>query len=474
VDEEQENMTLLQLSLANLEETIRACDSIQGQFVQDANQRVPLTDLLSGSALYGRGDELLGKSVLLATRNQLPTIASLIELDGVARRIVLCPPDLPLEHFPYVIETAETDGIVTDRAPTHFGKSRPVVLLPCSRSLTPRTPREGAFCETEWVLLTSGTTGLPKLVAHTFSSLTAAIQPDGKRASGKVWSTFYDIRRYGGLQILLRATLSGASLVLSSADEPTADFLARAGSSGVTHISGTPSHWRRALMSPSATLMNPEYVRLSGEAVDQAILDHLRSVYPQARIGHAFASTEAGVAFDVNDGVAGFPASTLTGTPGVKMKVEGNTLRIRSAGNAKTYLGENAPALKDETGYVNTKDVVELKEGRYFFAGRLDGVINVGGLKVHPEQVEAVISRHPDVHMCLVRAKKSPILGALVAAEVVLKTEAASANREVAAIQESILQLCRESLPPHKVPALVKVVPSLALNGSGKVLRQDA
>ena len=61
-------------------------------------------------------------------------------------------------------------------------------------------------------------------------------------------------------------------------------------------------------MSGETALISPEYVRLSGEVADQAVLDNLRAAYPHARIAHAFASTEAGVAFDVNDGLAGFPA----------------------------------------------------------------------------------------------------------------------------------------------------------------------
>ena len=73
-------------------------------------------------------------------------------------------------------------------------------------------------------------------------------------------------------------------------------------------------------MSSSAHLIAPEYVRLSGEIADQGILNHLRSAYPQARIAHAFASTEAGVAFEVNDGLAGFCASVLGEIPGVEMR----------------------------------------------------------------------------------------------------------------------------------------------------------
>jgi acyl-coenzyme A synthetase/AMP-(fatty) acid ligase len=467
-------MKTAEINLACMSSAVQISENLGASFVQDHKQEVTFRDLLAGSALYDRGSELKEKSVLLATKDQLTTVAALIELDGVARRVVICPSDFPLEHFPYVMEAAEVDGIVSDRAPRQFGRERPVVFMPCSRTSTPRSQREEAYCETEWVLLTSGTTGLPKLVAHTLSSLTAAFGLRDRQPSAKIWSTFYDVRRYGGLQILLRSLVSGSSLVLSAAEESTAGFLARAGASGVTHISGTPSHWRRALMSGSAHLLNPQYVRLSGEAVDQAILDNLRSAFPNARIVHAFASTEAGVAFEVTDGLAGFPAEVLTSTANVDMRIDDSTLQIRSAGNARCYLGPDAPVLKDAAGFVSTNDELEVEDGRYYFAGRRDGVINVGGLKVHPEQVEAIIGRHPDVQMCLVRAKRNPITGALVIADVVLRAACSSQEGNCTAIQSSILQLCREVLPPYKVPVAVNIVPSLALDASGKVMRRNA
>src|SRR5271169_3626701 len=113
------------------------------------------------------------------------------------------------------------------------------------------------------------------MALHTLSSLTGAIARGVKVEDAIVWSTFYDIRRYGGLQILLRALLDGGSLVLSNSQESIDDFLIRASAHGVTHISGTPSHWRRALRGRSAHRIAPQYVRLSGEMVDQAILDNL-------------------------------------------------------------------------------------------------------------------------------------------------------------------------------------------------------
>jgi len=184
-------------------------------------------------------------------------------------------------------------------------------------------------------------------------------------------------------------------------------------------------------------------------------------------------STEAGVAFAVNDGQAGFPATFLTDTADVDMKVENQSLRIRSARTARCYLGP-APELKDAEGFVDTGDVLELRGDRYHFAGRRDGIINVGGNKVHPEEVESVINRHPYVHMSLVRTRRNPITGALVVADVVLKTASEPRANGVHEIQSGILSLCRETLPPHKVPATINIVAALAVSETGKLIRRHA
>lgn len=436
---------------------------------------IPLADLAAASSLNVPLEALRGRSILIATRAQLTAALALVELDGIARRMVLCTPDLAPEQFATVAVTAGADAIVYDEA------KPPEPSLPGERMLVrprllPGVVDRQARAETEWVLLTSGTTGAPKLVLHTLASLAGALPRQGASAGGAVWSTFYDIRRYGGLQIFLRAVLGNSPLVLSNAKEPIRDFLARAGCARVTHISGTPSHWRQALMSGGAGLMAPEYVRLSGEIADQALLDNLRNAYPHARVAHAFASTEAGVAFDVGDGLAGFPAELLgEGRGPIDMKVEHGTLRIRSERNATRYLGA-AAVLASGDGYVDTGDMVELRDGRYYFVGRRGGVINVGGLKVHPEEVETVINADPRVRMALVRARKNPITGAVVVADIVL-ADSANPPPDAAALEtlrRELLDACRRSLPSHKVPTMLRFVPALELTAAGKLVRPGA
>jgi acyl-CoA synthetase (AMP-forming)/AMP-acid ligase II len=326
---------------------------------------------------------------------------------------------------------------------------------------------------TEWILLTSGTSGAPKLVVHSLHSL-AGMLPRQSSGPRTVWSTFYDIRRFGGLQIYLRAVLAGVPLVLGSRGESIAEFAARAGAERVTHISGTPSHWRMLLMSGAAAHLAPEYVRLSGEVADQAVLDNLRAAFPGARIAHAFASTEAGVAFDVNDGLAGFPADYIGRAGTVDLKVADGTLHIRSPGHAARYLGDDA-RIAGTDGYVDTGDLVELVDGRYYFRGRIGGVINVGGLKVYPEEVESILNADPRVRVSRAGARRNPFTGSVVVADVVLRNPLPPGESNSAeAVKRDLLNACRRALPAHKVPALLRFVDSLEHTAAGKLLRHNA
>jgi acyl-coenzyme A synthetase/AMP-(fatty) acid ligase len=401
---------------------------------------------------------------------------AIVELDGIARRIVLCPADLVAENLLSIVATAQTDVLVSDHDLPRAGQYCFEIYSSCSKRLKRLRCDRKVWQQTEWILPTSGTTSAPKLVIHTLSTLIGAIKASSGPVDSVVWSTFYDIRRYGGLQIFLRAMLGGRPLVLSDVDESSSEFLARAGAEGVTHISGTPSHWRRALMSPSVTSISPRYVRLSGEIADQAILDRLQVTFPAAKIVHAFASTEAGVAFEVHDGYEGFP-STLVGAARkeVDLKVEQGSLRVRSPRNAVAYLGTPEATIKDADGFVDTRDIVELCGERYYFAGRMDSVINVGGLKVHPEEIEAVINRHPSVLMSVVKARKNPIIGSLVVADVVPRSEP---NRKIemshsSELRASIIDACRRELAPYKVPAVLRFVEFLSIGQSGKLRRAN-
>src|SRR6201992_612482 len=442
---------------------------LTGRTISDARRVVSLTDSLAHTCLSDRLFELSGRSVLLAVSDQLISGLAMTEIDGVARRMLLCPPDLAADHLQSLMVDAEIDAVVTDD-PARGAAAGVRLVIPAGEPLGAANPIKTERA-TEWLMLTSGTSGVPKIAAHTLEALTGAILADGpSRSSAAVWATFYDIRRYGGLQIFLRAIVGGGSIVLSSPHEALGDHVERLQARGVTHISGTPSHWRKLLMSGAAAKFSPRYVRLSGEIADQAVLDGLRAAFPLASIGHAYAATEAGLGFAVTDGREGFPAGIVgVDRDGVEMKVEDGSLRIRSRRTAHAYIGRAASALSGADGFVDTGDMVELRGDRYHFVGRRGGIINIGGLKVHPEEIEAVVNRQPEVRMARAKSRRSPITGAIVFVDVILPEDADPGL--IDQIRAKIMVDCKASLAPHKVPAVIKFVPSLDITAAGEMAR---
>src|SRR5271157_2597547 len=141
-----------------------------------AEHRTALGDLLQGSAIASGVENLRGRSVLIASADPFLVALALIEFDGLARRMTLYPPDLALEHLPYVMRYAEVDAVVSDGSflsGASIGAAQHVI---CTPALVPRVHASQERLPTEWILLTSGTTGRPKMVLHTLASLAGAIE----------------------------------------------------------------------------------------------------------------------------------------------------------------------------------------------------------------------------------------------------------------------------------------------------------
>lgn len=116
-------------------------------------------------------------------------------------------------------------------------------------------------------------------------------------------------------------------------------------------------------------------------------------------------------------------------------------------------------------GWFPTGDLAETDAaGRVFIRGRKKSVINVSGMKVFPEEVENVLRQHPAVAACRVSGASHPVFGSVPVAEVVLREGHELAARE-------LIDWCRKSLSPYKVPARIHKVDELALTASGKIRR---
>src|ERR1700676_2728769 len=101
-------------SFASLRDAIDVGGTLRPGCLIGAKHRTALVDLLQGSAIASGVENLRGRSVLMASADPFLMALALIELDGLARRVTLYPPDLALEHLPYVMCYAEVDAVVSD------------------------------------------------------------------------------------------------------------------------------------------------------------------------------------------------------------------------------------------------------------------------------------------------------------------------------------------------------------------------
>ncbi|MCV6596810.1 MAG: acyl--CoA ligase [Mangrovicoccus sp.] len=404
-----------------------------------------------------------GAQVALALGDPLALIRVLAALDGHAGGLLLLSAGLEPDVLAQLIDTASITHVISDRE--DLG-DLPCPVIASGDAVAPGAPPAPSQ-STAWMMTTSGTTGIPKIVPHSLASLARSTRRDplGRAPS---WGLILEMTRFAGLQVTLQALLGGGTLVAADRAAPLAEqigFLAR---SGVSHLSATSTLWRRLLMAPGIGDLPLRQITLGGEIADQAVLDVLSARFPQARITHIYASTEAGVGFAVNDRQAGFPMSfTETAPGGVGVKIKGDLLWLRAPdGRKPRYLGGQAIEI-DEEGYVLTGDRVEIREARAYFLGRDSGVVNIGGVKVYPERVERLIASVPGVGLAQVYEKSNPITGALLMATVV----PADPDTDQAALKAAIMESCRAQLEREAVPARIRFAESLETNAAGKILR---
>src|SRR3982075_1080327 len=128
---------------------------LKGRTISDARQVGSLSNILEETCLVGRFGQLAGRSVLLAVTDQLISAIAMTEIDGVARRMLLCPPDLNPEHIKSLIEDAGIDAVVTDQPARWTGSE--VYLVVAARAPVHTSTRAKTGRATEWLMLTSGT-----------------------------------------------------------------------------------------------------------------------------------------------------------------------------------------------------------------------------------------------------------------------------------------------------------------------------
>ncbi|NNM75162.1 class I adenylate-forming enzyme family protein [Enterovirga aerilata] len=332
------------------------------------------------------------------------------------------------------------------------------------------------------ICLSSGSTGRPKGAIHTHGSLLANAAA-GPEVYGEI--TAFDSvlvaigTSFGGwLNIVLPFLGAGAKLVFQPRFEPQ-DFLRGLAAERITHAPLVPTMWRHVLAAgpEDHDLSALRSAFMSGEAAGADVVEAvLARMAPSVR--SAYLSTEGGCACGiVAEQRRGEPLAGPGGlpVPGCELRIapaeggpesEGEIL-LRAPSLAKGYWKDaerTARCFKD--GWWRTGDVGRLSpDGRIALAGRVDHVINSGGIKIQAEEVELALMRHPNVAQAAVIGVPDPEWGQRVEAFVVPKAAQLDPG--------AVLEWCRDDgiLPALKLPKRIHVRDRLPTGATGKLYR---
>jgi len=320
-------------------------------------------------------------------------------------------------------------------------------------------------------IFTSGSTGRPKPVSHGWDSLTRTVRKAHSTIPHR-WLLTYRPHLYAGVQVFLHCLLNQETLVIPEPGMAVDELLDLMGRAQVCSVSATPSYWRRLMTLGSRDALREiplEQITLGGEVADQSLLDALKRSFPAARVVHIYATSELGRCFSVKDGMAGFPAHFLDAPSdlGVELKLEGGELHVRTGNAMLATSDEDLEAGRQGLAWRATGDQVERVGDRCYFVGRRSDHINVGGNKVQPLRVEQVIQNVPGVRDVRVFARRSSLVGEMVACEFV-----AEPGFDPDQVKQAMIRTCLECLDAHERPRMIEPVPAVTLSSAGKKIRQ--
>lgn len=309
---------------------------------------------------------------------------------------------------------------------------------------------------TKWSvsLYTSGTTGKPKKVAHTFKSLTKNFK-QGYKFIDNIWAFAYHPTHFAGLQVFFQAFLNLNSLVYIFDEDKNniADSLEKY---QVTHISATPTFYRTITPYVKEALLNMRRVTLGGEKFDIQLSETLRICFPNAKIRNIYASTEAGSLFESENNFFQ-----------IKDHIK-DYVRINDDG--ELLLSSEILGSSDEfqvvDGWYFTGDIVKFIDDTHIeFIGRKTEMINVGGYKVNPQEIEEEIKKIDGIIDVTVKARANKLTGNIIIADVIKNDDVKDLN------EAYIIQVLIKTLQSWKIPRMIKFVPEINKTRTGKKVR---
>lgn len=299
------------------------------------------------------------------------------------------------------------------------------------------------------ILFSSGSTGKPKAMVHNFDNLINSYKDKKEKSLNMIIFLMFD--HIGGLNTLLNILSTGSSMIIPENRNPD-DICKLIQDYKITVLPSSPTFLNLILMSNSHNkydLSSLKMITYGTETMPDSLLNRLKDIFPKVKFLQTFGTSETGIANTKSK------ASNSTFMKiedlDLEYKIVENELWLKSKTQILGYLNSSMDSFTKD-GWFKTGDLVETLDDDYLkIIGRNKEVINVGGQKVLPSEVESIILSMNEIDDCMVYGEKNIITGETVVCNVVCKNE-------IQNIKVLIRKFCKDKLDNYKIPTKVNIV----------------
>lgn len=298
------------------------------------------------------------------------------------------------------------------------------------------------------VLFSSGSTGKNKAALHNFTPLLEKYKMVRKRMCTL---TFLLLDHIGGINTLFYTLSNGGTVVSVQSRDP--EIVCQAIERHKVELLPTSPTFLNLLLISEAyrqyDLSSLKLITYGTEIMPESTLRRVREIFPNIQLLQTYGLSELGILRSKSKD----PGSlwVKVGGEGFETKVIDGVLWIRARSSMLGYL--NAPSPFDKDGWMNTQDMVEVDGDYIRILGRTSEIINVGGQKVYPAEVESILMQMGNVIDASVRGEKNPITGNIVVARLALEKP-----EEFSMLKKRVRKFCKERLENYKIPVRIEVV----------------
>jgi long-chain acyl-CoA synthetase len=298
------------------------------------------------------------------------------------------------------------------------------------------------------VLFTSGTSGIPKAAVHNFNNLLEKFKTE-RNALRTINFLLFD--HWGGLNTLFH-TISNCGTVLALRDRTPAAVCGFIEQHKVELLPVSPSFLNLLIISGVYNQHDLSSLRLityGTEPMPENTLIRSKEIFIDVKFQQTYGLIELGVLRSKSKGDGSLWMKL--GGEGFELRVIDNILQIKSPSAMLGYMNAANPFTED--GFFITGDQVEVDGEYYKILGRQSEIINVGGDKVYPQEVENVLLGMDEILDATVFGEKQAILGNIVCVKVVLKNSETPYE-----FRRKLKNYCRDKMQPFKIPVKVEIL----------------